>query len=747
MALDSYFFCPGGRDKKIRFCCPDKLKELNQIDSLLTGGQTAACLTFIEQLEKKYSDCACLDSAKCLVLRTLERWDEALEVAQKFASREPKNIVAKTELAINQAAMQMNAESIATLVDAIELNEKGQLNQTILFAMLAVGRCLLEDGFIVSAVAIAKQLQSYMPDNREAAELLNLCIASPDYPLFLKEQNVEQKCSDNFPEKTAFYEAILCLKTGYWKKGLQQLESLLPLGQNWPSLYRIVAIVRLWFNDFKGCVELLKQFIAELSQSNPDHEDIVDAQTLLLYLDHPRLFRHNEGLVLEQTDFFGDIIDIDLWTYPVNNFDAVLEQLLSMPTLDVIGDETTISRQDEEHPAPKKIFAILNQPFPDVGETATFENTPYFQGALSLFGAETNRPARIELNPIPIYKDLVLDFIQNKLGTLLGEPSQKTLAQNSWTDIKAVRRFHYRSFEIPSEEKEFELYEKYLETVFVNDWIQHSFKNLNDQSPEIAAQNPEYRSKIQAFLNILEMRIHPRLAEKIINNIRLRLNLESPKAIPLPDELSKANIQTLISETPVWRWHRIDYSKFPTSELFPLLQMVHFLRDEKSIFKLASELLNRPMSAMKQKERSAAFSLLISYYLDYEAFDDALLCIAKAKNESEELKQSDAQWNLSELIVYGQKKDMRRFSDIMQHLTTEHKKEPEIMQQLQSLMIRWGIINPDGTVHRMSSSGPNQPSFSASNANIAESKPSELWTPESEKSSSQSGTSKLWIPD
>lgn len=60
MAVDSYSLCPGGRGKKIRFCCPDLIKELEQIDKMLEGEQFAAGLAFVETLEKQHPDCACL---------------------------------------------------------------------------------------------------------------------------------------------------------------------------------------------------------------------------------------------------------------------------------------------------------------------------------------------------------------------------------------------------------------------------------------------------------------------------------------------------------------------------------------------------------------------------------------------------------------------------------------------------------------------------------------------------------------
>ena len=84
MALDSYSPCPGGRDKKIRFCCPDLLKELQQIETMIQNGQPSAGLALIERLEKDRPDCACLTAAKCVMLRQSGRWEEFAETAEKY---------------------------------------------------------------------------------------------------------------------------------------------------------------------------------------------------------------------------------------------------------------------------------------------------------------------------------------------------------------------------------------------------------------------------------------------------------------------------------------------------------------------------------------------------------------------------------------------------------------------------------------------------------------------------------------
>src|SRR5438105_3443141 len=67
MAIDPYAACPGGTGKKIKFCCPDLVHELEKVQKMLDGEQRAACLEYIDSLESKFPDRACLLSVKAML--------------------------------------------------------------------------------------------------------------------------------------------------------------------------------------------------------------------------------------------------------------------------------------------------------------------------------------------------------------------------------------------------------------------------------------------------------------------------------------------------------------------------------------------------------------------------------------------------------------------------------------------------------------------------------------------------------
>jgi hypothetical protein len=50
MSIDPYASCPGGTGKKVKFCCPDLVGDLEQLDRLIEGDQISAALEQVKRL-------------------------------------------------------------------------------------------------------------------------------------------------------------------------------------------------------------------------------------------------------------------------------------------------------------------------------------------------------------------------------------------------------------------------------------------------------------------------------------------------------------------------------------------------------------------------------------------------------------------------------------------------------------------------------------------------------------------------
>src|ERR1700694_1073954 len=119
MTIDPYAICPGGTGKKIKFCCSDLLSELDKVQRMLEGEQRAACLEYIDSLESKFSDTACLLSIKAMLEAQLGQEAKADATLSTFMKKYPENPVALAEAATLKASQAGGTAAVAPLQDAL----------------------------------------------------------------------------------------------------------------------------------------------------------------------------------------------------------------------------------------------------------------------------------------------------------------------------------------------------------------------------------------------------------------------------------------------------------------------------------------------------------------------------------------------------------------------------------------------------------------------------------------------------
>ena len=84
MAIDPYAACPGGKDKKIKFCCSDLVAELEQLDKLIEGEQISAALEKANRLDATHPGRACVLAAKTKLQLSARKFDEAEATNKAF---------------------------------------------------------------------------------------------------------------------------------------------------------------------------------------------------------------------------------------------------------------------------------------------------------------------------------------------------------------------------------------------------------------------------------------------------------------------------------------------------------------------------------------------------------------------------------------------------------------------------------------------------------------------------------------
>lgn len=734
MPLDSYSLCPGGRDKKIHFCCPDLLKELQQIETMTQNGQPSAGLAMIERLEKDHPNCACLTAAKCVMLRQSGRWEEFIDVAQRFAEAEPDNIQAISENVLGQAAAGDPLEALSLLIDGIEKNEPGKIHQSLLLPILMTASRLLEEGKIFPAAALAKLIQGFDPENRDAAQLLNQIYSRKDIPLVLKELTFDPVAPDDFPFQDRYAEAVLLLATGQWKKGKAILEELQSCVDQWPNLARSLGLVRFWLCDDNGGREALKRFAAF---DKVDFDDAVDAETLVFFTWEGG--RNDDVSAIQSV---RTILDQD----------KAMERLLSSPTvLNVPFDPRQYG--DADHPAPNHIFRILDRPFPADDAKPTLETTPVLLATCLFFGKQTDRNARIEAQFFAPNRDKAVAALTEMLGELIGaEESTEVLARFPWVYHHLEREFQFKASAPATIENLVALYRDYFEKDFIPAWFTHPTDDLGGESPEAFARRDDADRTLSALIQVVGLQADPRFADELMTRLREKAGIAEPASILPPSGDEDGTLQ-FFKGLPIWRWGRVDLSDVSASVAGRLLGVARLFSEEKSMTNLADRILSFPADKENASARLLAFEVQIEKATTDGRAEEALALIRKGSDEAKDFAVSDARFNLREAMIQISLGRPAEFRRIVEHVAREHRNEPEAMQSLQIMLMNLGLLNPDGTPRAMPTGGPD-PSTGMAGAGpqgfpqAAEEpkKSSGLWTPDSDENRSGGG-SKLWTPD
>lgn len=697
------------------------IKEIEQIERLLESNQGAACLTFIESLEKDHPDCACLTAAKISVYRTEDRWEEALNLSREFHEKEPTNPVAASEYALALSIGGDTKTAIDVVVDAFECAKEGTAHSSLINATLQVGACMLVQGHVIPVVAIGNRIKRFPTWQEQANALLYRASSMTELPLLLRDMIFDQACPDDFPARSEFEDAIEMLALMRWKQGLAKLESLAVHADRWPNLWRDIAAVRFWLmRDEDGCKAL--EIYANLP--NTPLEDAVDAEATRRLL---------------VPDSLGDQISVQYIEYRIDDADRVCERLLSSRQfLAVPFDIEAFGDRDE--PPPKGAFMILDKPLVHFGTEITLENTPSQWTTCLIFGKETDRPARLELMETPEnVRPEVEAILRENLGDLfMPDPVKvETSGFVSKTFWLLRPRFRFEASHMPDLDRQRALEIEFYCSRFLDTWSKLPLGLFDGKTPEEAAADPTYRIRMLGTLRIFEYCISGDIIDKVIGRFYERFNLPMFGPIEIPDGSEEEQLAAL-DDLPVWRWYRINVEKLPTSALAEGLQIASVMKEPHAAIRFAVELLNRPMKEMPFQIRTIAFEAMITVTQAKQDFNEALDWIEKAKNETAELNGVDAGWILHEIAILMRLKQLDRAHGLINDLVRRYGNNEQIMQALQHLFIRLGLLNPDGTPTVMAGGAPAEPPAESGG----------LWTPDSAMPPvSEGGASKLWTPD
>ena len=645
---------------------------------MLADQQFKACVTLIEEIEKKHPDCACLTAAKLTALRVQGLWEEFKTVAEAFYRREPQNGTAISEQAIAKTVFGETTEAISLLADGFELPEEGKALNAVVDATMQVSQILCQTGSPICGLALAKLLPTFLPQSNEVAQLLRDLISGANLPAPLKGVRFNPYAPDDFPGKQDYESVGPLIATGRWKAALSKLETLAEQADRWPGVLLSLAELQLWLCRNDDAFATLRKFA---DMPGVSEEDQADTMALVYMIDRRNL---------------GDDAKVVTWEVTVNDFDRAQERMLSEPRLYSIEFDPH-RYGSAENPAPRSIFMILDRPFPPDDVLPEIGNIPQQIGTVFLFGKQTDREARLEIiETLDSNRETVTGILSDVLRDAMGESQEpRTSRETSIIVAHIDGRLRFRNANQPTREQIDRITHDYVSEggPFQEWWFGQAFSELDGKTPLEAAGDPKYRPRLLGMIEMIEFLFPARFALEATNAMRKKLGFTELAEIMLPVD----NPEIALSQLPVTRWFRVDTTPISNDSLAGELAMLDLIAEERGALHFAAALLERPLRDFAPNLRALAFRVLLDDAEDRADYETAILWIDRARNEAKELNLPVGEWDVAELMVRIKEVDQQQAFRMINHIMTTHKNDPQVMAAMQTLFVQMGLLNPDGT--------------------------------------------------
>ncbi len=720
MPIDAYSLCPGGTGKKIKFCCSDLLPELQKLARMIEGDQMLAALGLAEQLLEKHPDRACLMALRADLLRRTGRIEQLGPHAARFLEAHPNNQLAWAESAMAAALTgdcRRGAECVYRAMEYIDEHLYGTLYEAMgVVAQMAVFEKLW--GTAIGLLRLQATLNSGNDAPRRAIAQLH---ARRDIPILLRRSQPRQAASEDVPWLDRLTEAMTSMLQGRFCRAEEQTAALAAEVPGEPLPWQVLVELRSALADTHGEAEALRR----LAALDVSWDDAVEAEArAMLVADDP----------------LGDGVDMLHIVWAVDDVEK-LQAAVSLDRRALALPKEAIERDpDDDSPPPRSIFLLLDRPEPGASDEIGPHTLARPIARARLFGRQTDREARLEMS----------GFLADQRGEI--ESQAAALAGDALGRLMEQEVIGRASRSIDLIEAEFtcptgvnpetvrDAARQYRREAILDRWPDLALGVLGGKSPrEVAAANPDeaQRRKLAAAVLTLESLVEAGERDDVFVELRARLSVPEPGPID-PEQVD-------IRAVPVNRIDRIMVEKLNDADLALAFGRAVSYQYMPAMRKCAAALVEREHLGASPERRHAIEQLAyaqpdLSKAMDY---------VELGRQACEAAGQSNVGFDFAEAnlgLIHGAPQNALQLLD---HVQNTHLEEPGVRERLMELLVRMGLINPDGSPGptAMAAQQRSEMARAAGHGGVGTTPPAEagkLWTPESETGS---GGGKLWTPD
>ncbi len=720
MTIDVYAICPGGTNKKVKFCqCgKDMLGDLNKIITAINGKQFVAALGQVNRQIESHGPRPCLLTIKANLQLQMGNMEELGKVAEEFHRLYPENPIALSLAAIRAAQAHEVNEALDRMQDSLEALEDGPLNDSVYAAMQIVSHLLTHLGHVVPAVGyLSLQAAFGVADDDPAMEMLQAIFRSPNVPSLLKFSAPLLERPKGVPWLDACDQCENFAAQGRWRKAVAMLKDLDQQYPDQPAVLQHLARYQGWLNQLPEAAETLHRL----------------AKHPALDLDNAVEMEATAQLLANKKE---EMVDEVMRVYPVEDTQRMMERLLSEKQVLQIPTEQAQSAE-EKGPPPKGVFLLLDREQPTSGKDLQLHDLPDVLGEMYLYGRETDREARLEFITLKSADydrkvEVLTQFVQQHCGELIQEESIGQVPARA-----AAMTWKCRLPADTPVARQEELIEQKRRQLILESWPETPLAALGGKRPIDLADDENYRIPILGAILVLEDFVERSQLGIDCNDLRAKLNL------PLREEFSLVE-----RSSPVFspmQLHLVKVDDLTDRQLIELFQSAISYRLATATMRLGRELLARP-ELISRSERPKILAIMCQFS---KSLEENLEFIRIATDDVVATGQSLGPWLLQELELRMLMNDRQRANELLMELQSKHMREPGIAEGLYGLLVRFGVITPEGQPRHPAAGAPTpQPPspLGSSQPQAAGGQPG-VWTPDSPQApAGGSEKPKLWVP-
>ncbi|TWT70055.1 tetratricopeptide repeat protein [Crateriforma conspicua] len=723
MSVDTYSICPCGNGKKIKFCkCKDSIHDMDRVIKMVEGGQVVPALDRLAAILEEHPDAAWALAIRGRLLIDLREYDTLAENAERFMRLQPSNPLALTQRAAAKLFSGDVESATGSMLDA--LTESGREVDSFVISVASVlSYTLLQTGAFLTARAyatLAVMAEGFEGQNA-AMDVLGQLNHAPTIPMLLKSlpEPISRPSTVDWGER--FDEAQGLLRSNKVVLAETKLQSLQRVASMEPAILSGLLHCAIWRGNLERQSDLLRQ----LSQCESLDQQQRVRFAAMAELVHPDL----KGISVSLTRLEATIGDLD---------EIEMAFLADSRVLKLPAEAAQSLRQEDEEVAPRVAFQILDRDRPEPTEAPSVDNFPRSLAIVLLYGKQTDRDAKLIALDM---QSADAETVQSKLSELLpGVEYQSTQDRQLPFLVAARPQLALVQFEADPLAVD-ETIVSIQRSEVADRLTKIALPMLGDRSLVDAAQDSDAKFDCSVAVTIMESYdLLTSLDEELSGKIRSAANVDALPGLTISDDDIEdvANVDL----------NRVDVAGLNNESRIYLMNRAQQVSATPLLRRVAQSILDSNIRNENPDVTIMAYFALVGSSTNFKS---KLALLDEAKSYAKANDRVTPRMLFLELELRLQARDGEGFQQSLREVSETYGNNPEVMAQLQQMLMSWGLIRPDGSPRN---AGP------AAAAPASPQAESGLWTPDSGSPAAappaasgppasapeSGGGGKLWVP-